>query len=430
MKKIVSIKTLITGLVIVALFIGMHICGTYYSRDDYTPKGETVIELCGEAHGVQKLYDAELAEWKRFYDKGCRDLYVELPYYEGQLLNLYMQAENDEILYVIYDELEGTASHTEFFLNFYKAIKAQMPETVFHGTDLGHQYFSLGPIYLSILEKESLSECEEYKRAQEVMAQGQAWYEEYNCDWEYREKTMIDNFIWDYNKLTEKALENGNLVMDETGKLPLVMGIYGGAHTNFGDSQIMAAGIKACYGDLVACKFVSNMVIEKKAYDLGFSVMGLVFLLLLFIPNIIFGITITDEVKASMQEENKILLFMERVGEALVTVSLVIFPAINPRLLYKRNICLFWANRFEWFVLAMIFMAIYEAYWIRYFISKKTVNDFYYSMLGMPLSGASLPCAAVIALSIYSGNLVILAAGLFLSIGHIGIHYTNYRRCK
>lgn len=56
---------------------------------------------------------------------------------------------------------------------------------------------------------------------------------------------------------------------------------------------------------------------------------------------------------------------------------------------------LLWAKNKElWLLAACILMLLYEVYWIRYFRSAKTMRDFYSSLLGVPVAGAMLPVAA------------------------------------
>lgn len=60
---------------------------------------------------------------------------------------------------------------------------------------------------------------------------------------------------------------------------------------------------------------------------LGFSYTGLIFLLMLFIPNIIW--TRKKPQGYISENENKVLLFLERIGQALTTVCALIFNDFN-----------------------------------------------------------------------------------------------------
>lgn len=116
--------------------------------------------------------------------------------------------------------------------------------------------------------------------------------------------------------------------------------------------------------------------------------------------------------------ENKILLALERVGEILVSCAVMIFSDYN----FKP-----WTNWSWWLVISFVMMVLYEIYWIRYFKSEKTMLDFYSSLLGIPVAGASLPVAGFMLLAIYGKNIVLGIAVLILGIGHIGIHMAHRR---
>ena len=62
---------------------------------DVFPNERTMISLYGETHGYKKCYDTELEEWRRFYDEGCRNLFMELPCYSAGFLNVWMHEDSD-----------------------------------------------------------------------------------------------------------------------------------------------------------------------------------------------------------------------------------------------------------------------------------------------------------------------------------------------
>jgi len=184
----------------------------YYNQPASTGK----IYLFGEPHGVTKIQKKELEIWGEFYQKGMRHLFIEMPYYSAEYLNLWMKADNDEILLKLYEDLKGTAAYTESTLDFYKRMKKDYPETVYHGTDVGHQYQSTGERYLDYLSQQGLENSENYNLTLEAIEQGKKFYNNGNEDWDYRENRMVENFIREYNQLQNED----------------IMGIYGAKHTN------------------------------------------------------------------------------------------------------------------------------------------------------------------------------------------------------
>lgn len=199
------------------------------------------IYLYGESHGSEEIMKKELEIWNDHYHKdGMRHLFVELPSYTVEYLNLWMQAENDDILNAVYEDWKGTLSYNDYIRDFYRTIKVQCPETVFHGTDVGHQYETTGVRYLTEMEQGGLKDSEKYKTAQNVIEQGKYYYA--NNAAVYRENTMVQNFTYEFNKLEGES----------------IMGIYGSAHIGLesmdystGTVPCMAAQLKGIYGDIV-----------------------------------------------------------------------------------------------------------------------------------------------------------------------------------
>lgn len=152
---------------------------------------------------------------------------------------------------------------------------------------------------------------------------------------------------------------------------------------------------------------------------LGFSYVGLIFLLMLMIPNLIW--TKYQPEGYDSQGENQVLLIFERVGQVLVTCGSLVFSDLNLRS---------WTPWSLWLVAAAIFMILYEGWWIRYFRSQKTLADFYSSFFGVPVAGASLPVAAFFLLGVYGKVVWLLISTVVLGIGHIGIHLQHQRKME
>ncbi len=150
----------------------------------------------------------------------------------------------------------------------------------------------------------------------------------------------------------------------------------------------------------------------------GFSYIGLIFLLMLMIPNIIWSQNKPKNYDKYVKNENKVLLLFERIGEMLVTCISLIFIDFNINKISNWTIIL---------LIAFILMILYEIYWIRYFKSNRTMEDMYSSLLRIPVAGATLPVFAFLLLGIYGKNVFLIIATIILGIGHIGIHL-NHRK--
>ena len=148
----------------------------------------------------------------------------------------------------------------------------------------------------------------------------------------------------------------------------------------------------------------------------GFSYIGLIFLLMLMIPNIIWSQNKPKDYDRYVKNENKALLLFERIGEMLVTCISLVFSDFNINKISNWSIIL---------LFAFILMILYEIYWIRYFKSNKTMRDMYSSLLGIPVAGATLPVFAFFLLGIYGKNIFLVMSTIILGIGHIGIHLNH-----
>lgn len=243
------IRLLLFSLLVMFVVSSLTGCGSDFFAGDVTSKSEKEaaamteaprrIYLYGEAHGNTKIMDKEYELWSDYYhNKGMRHLFLELSYFTAEYLNLWMQSDNDEILGMIYDDWEGTSAHTPYTKTFLRKIKIGCPETVFHGTDVGHQGDTTGKQFLSYLEESQQTDSEKYTLTKEAIEQGQKYYREF--DGIYRENKMTENFIRAFEQLGGES----------------VMGIYGSAHTGIDEmdyytqsSPSMANQLHKRYGD-------------------------------------------------------------------------------------------------------------------------------------------------------------------------------------
>ncbi|MBQ2551756.1 MAG: hypothetical protein II563_02770, partial [Treponema sp.] len=109
-----KIKTAVAfALLGAAMLTGLVFVGLDNAADVY-PKKETRIMLYGESHGFKEYYDIELDLWKKNYDAGCRNLFVELPFYTADFLNFWMKENSDELIDEIFVEIKGTLSGNEY----------------------------------------------------------------------------------------------------------------------------------------------------------------------------------------------------------------------------------------------------------------------------------------------------------------------------
>ena len=153
----------------------------------------------------------------------------------------------------------------------------------------------------------------------------------------------------------------------------------------------------------------------------GFSYVGLVYLVMLMTPNLLWTRHQPKDYEKYVGGENRVLLALERIGEVLVSTLALVFADFNLRP---------WSPWSWWLVASFSLMVLYEFFWIRYFRSEKTMGDFYGSLLGIPVPGASLPVLAFLLLAVYGRNIPMAVAVVILGIGHIGIHWMHWREIE
>ena len=199
------------------------------------------IYLYGEEHDQEEIQNWELELWGQYYQEdGMRHLFVEHPYYTAEFLNLWMQQEGDAILDMVSENAGESLFESPAEQAFFEEIKEQYPETVFHGTDVGHQHGTIGNYYLTYLRENGEQDSERFALAQEAVEQGE--YFDTHADHVYRENKMTENFIREFDRLDGAD----------------VMGIYGAAHTALNGMDYMtnsvpcmASQLKERYGEQV-----------------------------------------------------------------------------------------------------------------------------------------------------------------------------------
>ena len=151
----------------------------------------------------------------------------------------------------------------------------------------------------------------------------------------------------------------------------------------------------------------------------GFSYVGFVFMLMLIVPNLIW--TKYQSKEYDFQNENKVLLVFERVGQVGVTGSAIVFSDFNIQS---------WSVWSFWLIAAFVLMILYECWWMRYFKSNRTWKDFYSNFYGIPVAGATLPVGAFFFLGIYGRVIWLIVSVIIFGIGHIGIHLQHRKEMQ
>ncbi len=145
----------------------------------------------------------------------------------------------------------------------------------------------------------------------------------------------------------------------------------------------------------------------------GFSYIGLIFLVMLFVPNILWTKRRPEGYEALEKNEPRWLLLLERIGQVLVTVIALCFSDFDPKGFSLWTL---------WLIAAFLLMALYEVCWCRYLMGAHTLSAFYGNRFGIPVPLAVLPVAAFLLLGVYGKVVWMVLSALTLGVGHIGIH--------
>lgn len=251
-------KNIFTFAIAMIMILVLSACSNSIKQSDTSvepPQSAGQIYLYGEVHGIDKIIDKEFELWYEYYhNQSMRHLFVELPYYTAEFLNIWMQSDSDDILDILYNDWTGTAMHKPSYKEFFKKIKNQCPETIFYGTDIGHQYSTTGERFLEYLRSKNLEDSENYFITKEVIEQGKYFYG--NSDHVYRENIMVENFIREFDKLSGES----------------IMGFYGTAHIGLEEMDhtnsvpSMANQLKKRYGDSISSEDLSSLAKDIEPY--------------------------------------------------------------------------------------------------------------------------------------------------------------------
>ena len=226
--------------------------------DSPNPRSEPAhIYLYGEYHGRRPILEAQLEAWGEHYANGLRHLFVEAPCFTAEYMNIWMQEEDDKTLDRIFEEWRNRSAPScdPIVYDFYKQIKLDYPETIFHGTDIGFDHSTLGQGYLKHLILVGLGDTEQADLTRAVIKQGG----HYNStrDDIYRENMMAENFIAAFDALDGQS----------------IVGFYGAAHTRldsmafYGGVENMATQLQAHYGDIITSVDLSPLAFPPQRTD-------------------------------------------------------------------------------------------------------------------------------------------------------------------
>ena len=151
--------------------------------------------------------------------------------------------------------------------------------------------------------------------------------------------------------------------------------------------------------------------------QLGFSPISLLFLAMLFVPNIMWARHLPEGYAEISKNKSRVLLALERVGEVATSCCAVIFVC-------PQGLSFPWVL---WLCAAFLLMVLYEIAWARYFADSGKLVDMYAPLGPISIPLASLPVVAFLLLGMWYASPIAVAAAIVLGVGHIGIHLKHVR---
>lgn len=154
--------------------------------------------------------------------------------------------------------------------------------------------------------------------------------------------------------------------------------------------------------------------------EFGFSWVGVIFLLMLFVPNIIWSRNRPLVYDALAHSESPVLLALERIGEVAACVTVVVFVC-------PQGFSMPWLL---WLFGALLLMLLYEVAWARYFKSGAELMAMYAPLGFIPVPLTSPPVLALLLLGIWYLSPFTIFAAIILGIDHIGIHLSHLHQLQ
>ena len=224
----------------IILLVTLSLAFIFGSANYFTRRSQpALIHLYGEVHGLDAHFIHHFYRWKYYYTyHGMRHLFIEMPFYHSFLLNLWMEEEDDKILQFLFDDIRGQYADTATRWDFYQRIKAELPNTIFHGVDMG---IPGGPLAKFMFHEHVLEDSDEFNIIQDNIMITQFFYDRFQQSLAFRSVVMSRNFATLFNRLNNES----------------VMGIFGAAHVEFGEYYYFVGG-----GTTLA-----SLLAEKFGYD-------------------------------------------------------------------------------------------------------------------------------------------------------------------
>jgi hypothetical protein len=152
---------------------------------------------------------------------------------------------------------------------------------------------------------------------------------------------------------------------------------------------------------------------------MGFSIIGLLIAVFIFLPNVLFIIFPPKNVPDGLKDAGIVFTVLERIGQAGCLVLLV---------MSKENYQDVIINR--WFVLMVLCIIAYYCLWIRYVVKGHYFSLAFMPVLLLPIPMAIFPVLAFVFAALWGKSIFLGSAVVLLAIGHFVNSWHTYKFIK
>lgn len=152
---------------------------------------------------------------------------------------------------------------------------------------------------------------------------------------------------------------------------------------------------------------------------MGFSIIGSLIAVLIFLPNLLFIIFPPKNVPAKLKDAGTIFTVLERIGQAGCLVIL----GISKENYQNVNIDI-------WFILMVLCLILYYGLWIRYVVKGHDFSLAFKPFLFVPIPMAIFPVLAFGFAALWGKSIYLGIAVVLLAIGHFVNSWHTYKCIK
>lgn len=152
---------------------------------------------------------------------------------------------------------------------------------------------------------------------------------------------------------------------------------------------------------------------------MGFSIIGLLIAIFIFLPNVLFIIFPPKNVPVGLKDAGIIFTVLERIGQAGCLVILVMSKENYQNVIIN-----------SWFVLMALCVIAYYCLWIRYVVEGHYFSFAFKPFLLLPIPMAIFPVLAFGLAALWGKSIYLGIAVIILAIGHFVNSWHTYELTK